>query len=72
MRDEAIEALTQVRDELRALRQEDELRRAEVERVAAARADARAHGEGDRDFGEDPFKAAIEKMRGDPYTGGRA
>jgi hypothetical protein len=71
MRDEAIEALTQVRDELRALRNEDELRRAETERQRARHAEAHSIVERDRDFTEDPFKAAAEKMRGDVYTGGR-
>jgi hypothetical protein len=70
MRDEAIEALTQVRDELRALREEEELRRAEAERLRA-RNEARSPAERERDFTEDPFKAAAEKMRGDVYTGGR-
>ena len=68
MRDEAIEALTQVRDELRAHRLEDELRRAEAEQQRARHAEAQATAERDRDFSEDPFEAAAEKMRGDVYT----
>ncbi|MFL5937016.1 MAG: DUF4129 domain-containing protein [Gaiellaceae bacterium] len=71
MRDEAIEALTEVRDELRALRLEDELRRAESAQQRARHAEAQTTAERDRDFSEDPFKAAAEKMRGDVYTGGR-
>jgi hypothetical protein len=71
MRDEAIEALTQVRDELRAHRQEDELRRAEAARIASERAALQSDSEKDRQFGEDPFQAAAERMRGDVYTGGR-
>jgi hypothetical protein len=70
MRDEAIEALTQVRDELRALRQEEELQRAKAEKRRAEYA-AQSPAERDRDFSEDPFKAAAEKMRGDVYSGGR-
>jgi hypothetical protein len=71
MRNEAIVALTQVRDELRAQRQEDEMRRAEAARIAADRAALQSDGEKGREFGEDPFQAAAEKMRGDVYTGGR-
>jgi hypothetical protein len=72
MRKEAIEALTDVRDELRAQRQEDEMRRAEADELRARQTDAQSSAERGRDFGEDPFKAAAEKMRGDVYTGGRA
>ena len=71
MRDEAIEALTQVRDELRAHRQEDELRRAEAARLAEERAALQSETEKGREFGEDPFQAAAERMRGNIYTGGR-
>jgi hypothetical protein len=71
MRDEAIAALTEVRDELRALRHEDELRRAEAEKHRDRGTRAQTAAERDRDFTEDPFKAAAEKMRGDVYTGGR-
>jgi len=71
MRDEAIQALTQVRDELRAQRQEDELRRAEAQRMAETRGEPQEAADSDRTFGEDPFKAAAEKMRGSVYSGGR-
>jgi hypothetical protein len=61
MRGEAIEALTRVRDELKANRKEDELRRAEIDKRQAELSDRE---EDDRTFGEDPFKAADEKARG--------
>ena len=60
MREEAIEALTRVRDELKANREEDELRRAEMERRQAELADR----DDDRTFGDDPFQKADEKARG--------
>ena len=66
MRDEAILALTQVRDELRANRTERELaqaQRAEFERERAAGAD-----DGEQTYGEDPFATLGEKVKGDIYT----
>jgi hypothetical protein len=66
MRDEAILALTQVRDELRANRTERELaaaQRAEFERERAAAGD-----DGERTYGEDPFATLGEKVKGDIYT----
>ena len=66
MRDDAILALTQVRDELRANRTERELaeaKRAEFERDRAAAAD-----DGERTHGEDPFATLGEKVKGDIYT----
>jgi hypothetical protein len=65
MRDDAILALTQVRDELRANRTERELaeaQRAEFERDRAAADD------GERTYGEDPFATLGEKVKGDIYT----
>jgi hypothetical protein len=70
MRDEAIQALTEVRDELRANREEEQLRRAQADRMAEQMAAKRATGEPEA-YGEDPFAAAAEKMRGNVYTGGR-
>ncbi len=64
MRQEAIVALTEVRDELRAKRDEDELRRAAAQRHAEERLGAQVDAERGRTFGEDPFAAAAEKMRG--------
>ena len=63
MRAEAIDALTQVRDELRAKREEDRAHREQAERF-------RAEQEARRDDatpGEDPFKAAAEKAKGSIY-----
>jgi hypothetical protein len=62
MRNEAIEALTRVRDELKANRQEDELRRQEAKERQGDLADA--YEDKDRTFGKDPFKEADEKARG--------
>jgi hypothetical protein len=62
MRDEAIQALTRVRDELKANRVEDEARRAELERRQADLADA--YDDGGQTFGADPFETAGEKARG--------
>jgi hypothetical protein len=68
MRDDAIAALTQVRDELRRKRVEATTRRAEVERFRREREKRRAEEPRDeRTFGEDPFKAAEEKMRGSVF-----
>lgn len=67
MRAEAIEALTQVRDELRAKREEDRLHREQAEAIRSEQADQR----GDATSGEDPFAAAAEKARGSIYSGGR-
>jgi hypothetical protein len=66
MRDDAILALTQVRDELRANRTERELaaaQRADFERERAASAD-----DGAQTYGEDPFATLGEKVKGDIYT----
>ena len=66
MRDEAILALTRVRDELRANRTEreqGEAQRAEFERERAAGA-----ADGERTYGEDPFATIGEKVKGDIYT----
>ncbi len=62
MRNEAIEALTRVRDELKANREEDELRRQEAVGRHAELADI--YEDKDRTFGKDPFKEADEKARG--------
>jgi hypothetical protein len=62
MRNEAIEALTRVRDELKSNRQEDELRRAEAEQRQAGLAEV--YEDPDRTFGKDPFVEADEKARG--------
>src|SRR5712691_10749261 len=65
MREEAITALTQVRDELRAKRTEDALRHAEAARFERDRsAKLEREPEDERTFGEDPFAAAEEKMKG--------
>jgi hypothetical protein len=71
MRDEAIQALTEVRDELRAHREEEQLRRAARDRMAEELAATRSAGDAGQTYGEDPFAAAAEKMRGNVYTGGR-
>jgi 4-amino-4-deoxy-L-arabinose transferase-like glycosyltransferase len=63
MRTEAIGALTEVRDELRAKREEDLARREEMEQFREARDAASA----DRTFGEDPFDAAAAKAKGSIY-----
>jgi hypothetical protein len=66
MREDAIAALTLVRDELRANRQEDELHGAEA---TALREQQQSHtDDDDRTFGENPFDAANEKMKGNVYT----
>jgi hypothetical protein len=67
MRAEAIEALTQVRDELRAKREEDKLHRQEAETFRTRQVDQLA----DAAPGEDPFAAAAQKARGSIYSGGR-
>jgi Domain of unknown function (DUF4129) len=67
MRTEAIEALTQVRDELRAKREEERLHREQAEAFRAERLDRL----GDPEPGEDPFVAAAAKARGSIYSGGR-
>ena len=67
MRTEAIEALTQVRDELRAKRQEDLLHREQAEEFRRNRTDQL----GDAPEGEDPFAEAADKARGSIYSGGR-
>jgi len=67
MRSEAIEALTQVRDELRAKREEDLMHRARAEAIRNERRDQL----GDAEPGDDPFVAAAEKARGSIYSGGR-
>jgi hypothetical protein len=67
MRSEAIEALTQVRDELRAKREEDRLHRAQAETIRTEQAAQL----GDATSGEDPFAAAADKARGSIYSGGR-
>ena len=68
MRVEAIEALTQVRDELRARREEDRVHRERAETTRSERTDER----GDPTSDEDPFAAAAEKARGSIYSGGRS
>jgi hypothetical protein len=65
MRDDAIKALTRVRDELKANRLEDDVRRAEADAIQRDRA---AEASSDRTFGEDPFATVGEKVKGDPYT----
>jgi hypothetical protein len=67
MRSEAIEALTQVRDELRAKREEERLHREQAE---AFRSERRDHLS-DAAPADDPFVAAAEKARGSIYSGGR-
>jgi hypothetical protein len=67
MRTEAIEALTQVRDELRAKREEDLLHRGRAEAIRNERRDQL----GDAEPGDDPFVAAAAKARGSIYSGGR-
>ena len=62
MRNEAIEALTRVRDELKANREEDELRRQEAVGRQAELADV--YEDKERTFGKDPFKEADEKAKG--------
>lgn len=62
MRNEAIEALTRVRDELKANRQEDELRRAQAAERYPGLADL--YEDPNRTFGKDPFAEADEKARG--------
>jgi Domain of unknown function (DUF4129) len=67
MRTEAIQALTQVRDELRARREEERLHREQAETFRSTQIER----QGDATPGEDPFVAAAEKARGSIYTGGR-
>lgn len=67
MRSEAIEALTQVRDELRANREEDRLRREQGEAFRSERRDLMS----DSPPGEDPFAAAAARARGSIFSGGR-
>lgn len=67
MRTEAIEALTQVRDELRAKREEDRLYREQAEEFRRTRTDQLD----DAPASEDPFAAAADKARGSIYSGGR-
>jgi hypothetical protein len=67
MRAEAIEALTQVRDELRANREEDRLRREQGEAFRSGRRDLLS----DATPGEDPFAAAADRARGSIFSGGR-
>lgn len=67
MREDAIAALTLVRDELRANRQEDDLQRAEAEALREQQQSGRRDDD-DRTFGENPFDAANEKMKGNVYT----
>ena len=67
MRDDAIAALTLVRDELRANRQEDELHRAQAEALREQQRDS-GGADDDQTFGENPFDAANEKMKGNIYT----
>jgi len=67
MRAEAIEALTQVRDELRANREEDRLRREQGESFRRERRDQLA----DATPGDDPFAAAADRARGSIFSGGR-
>ena len=71
MREEAIQALTEVRDELRANREEEQMRRAARDRMAQDLAAKQSAGDAGQVYGEDPFAAAAEKMRGNVYTGGR-
>jgi hypothetical protein len=68
MREEAITALTQVRDELRANRQEDEVRQAEAYAQREQQQGLGEDTEDNRTFGENPFDAANEKMKGSVYT----
>jgi hypothetical protein len=65
MRDEAVRALTLVRDELKASRQEDEVRRAQAQEAQRERA---GEDSGDRTFGENPFATVGDRVRGDPNT----
>ncbi len=68
MREDAIDALTLVRDELRTNRVEDEQRRVQGE-AAREQHTARANeGGDDRTFGENPFDVAKEKMKGSVFT----
>jgi hypothetical protein len=60
MRTEAIGALTEVRDELRAKREEDKLRRRQSEEFQQQQLSR----QGDAPPGEDPFAAAAAKARG--------
>jgi hypothetical protein len=64
MRTEAIGALTEVRDELRAKRIEDKAKREQAERFHAETSRTQSAAELDRTFGEDPFAAAAAKARG--------
>ena len=68
MREDAITSLTQVRDELRANRQEDELHRAEAGALRERQQDITGDADDERTFGENPFDAANEKMKGNIFT----
>jgi Domain of unknown function (DUF4129) len=65
MRTEAIQALTEVRDELRARREEDRLHREQADAFGKERRDSL----GDAAEGDDPFAAAADRARGDIYSG---
>jgi len=67
MQEEAITALTQVRDELRAQRVETKAQREEAERFRAELQAAASDAERGRTFGEDPFAAAADKAKGSIY-----
>jgi Domain of unknown function (DUF4129) len=67
MREEAIEALTQVRDELRAKREEDRAKREHAERFRTEALATQHERERDRTWTEDPFAAASEKAKGSLY-----
>jgi hypothetical protein len=67
MREDAITSLTQVRDELRANRQEDELHREQAGALREQQQDLTGSDD-ERTFGENPFDAANEKMKGNIYT----
>jgi hypothetical protein len=66
MRSEAIKALTLVRDELKANREEDEWRRAQA---LDAQQERSADASEDRTYGENPFETVADKVRGNVYTG---
>jgi hypothetical protein len=68
MREDAISALTLVRDELRANRQEDEARREEAEALRREQPGAADASDDERTFGKNPFDEANEKMKGSVYT----
>jgi hypothetical protein len=66
MRDDAISALTLVRDELKSNRIEDDKRREDAAAIERERA---APGSEGRTFGEDPFATVGDKVRGDVHSG---